>query len=74
MCGFFHVNDAEPKSELIANVQKSQKTVARAAQKRRKAAEELMGDTRDSSIQTSIVQYGILQYKKKRSEIFQGFN
>ncbi|CAB3403943.1 unnamed protein product [Caenorhabditis bovis] len=45
----------DSESELIANVQKTQKTVARATQKRRKAAEELIGNTRDSQIQTTAI-------------------
>ncbi|EFO85956.1 hypothetical protein CRE_02256 [Caenorhabditis remanei] len=59
--------DVESKSEVIANVQKSQKTTARAAQKRRKHAEEMSGFSSDSRIQTSLIQFGILQYKRRKS-------
>ncbi|CAI2341167.1 unnamed protein product [Caenorhabditis sp. 36 PRJEB53466] len=59
--------DEETKSEVIANVQKSQKITARAAQKRRKHAEDMHGFSSTSGIQQSIVSYGILQYKRRKS-------
>lgn len=59
--------DGESKSEVIANVQKTQKTTARAAQKRRKHAEELSGFSSDHRVQTNLIQFGILQYKRRKS-------
>ncbi|CAD6192574.1 unnamed protein product [Caenorhabditis auriculariae] len=56
----------ETRNELVADVQKTQKNVARATQKKRKAVEDLKGT--DSRIQTTIVQFGILHYKRRKTE------
>ncbi|KAK6044023.1 hypothetical protein COOONC_18471, partial [Cooperia oncophora] len=57
---------SEPRKEMITDLQKNTVVTARASRRRRKAAEDLVGLSDTSKKQTKIVQFGILQYKKKR--------
>lgn len=57
-----------PHKEMISDLQKSTIATARASRRRRKAAEDLVGLSDSYQKQTKIVQFGILQYKKKRDD------
>ncbi|PAV70864.1 hypothetical protein WR25_02261 [Diploscapter pachys] len=58
----------ESTSDLRDKVQKEQKTIARAAQRKRKAVETLFTSSNDGLKQTRLLQFGILQYKKRKNE------
>ncbi|VDO52205.1 unnamed protein product [Haemonchus placei] len=59
---------AEPRKEMISDLQKNTLVTARASRRRRKAAEDLVGSSDTSKKQTKLLQFGILQYKKRRSD------
>ncbi|VDL75731.1 unnamed protein product [Nippostrongylus brasiliensis] len=59
--------EGEPRKEMISDLQKNTIATARASRRRRKAAEDLVGTSSDGHKQTKIEQFGILQYKKRRS-------
>ncbi|KAK5985382.1 hypothetical protein GCK32_020102, partial [Trichostrongylus colubriformis] len=59
---------SEPRKEMISDLQKNTVVTARASKRRRKAAEDLVGSSDPGKKQTKILQFGILQYKKKRSD------
>nr|CDJ82326.1 DNA repair endonuclease XPF [Haemonchus contortus] len=59
---------AEPRKEMISDLQKNTLVTARASRRRRKAAEDLVGSSDTSKRQTKLLQFGILQYKKRRSD------
>ncbi|KHJ79420.1 hypothetical protein OESDEN_20933 [Oesophagostomum dentatum] len=60
--------EAEPRKEMVSVLQKDTIVAARAAKRRRKAAEDLVGSSDHGGKQTKIVQFGILQYKKRKSD------
>ncbi|CAI4221402.1 unnamed protein product [Auanema sp. JU1783] len=62
----------EDREHLKDDVRKNQIVTARAERKKRKVAEDMIGST-SSGKQTNIVQFGILQYKKKRTEVRASF-
>ncbi|KIH62155.1 hypothetical protein ANCDUO_07565 [Ancylostoma duodenale] len=59
---------SEPRKEMVSDLQKNTLVAARAAKRRRKAAEDLVGGSDHGGRQTKIVQFGILQYKKRKSD------
>ncbi|KIH46668.1 hypothetical protein ANCDUO_23277 [Ancylostoma duodenale] len=61
-------NISEPRKEMVSDLQKNTLVAARAAKRRRKAAEDLVGGSDHGGRQTKIVQFGILQYKKRKSD------
>ncbi|VDM54674.1 unnamed protein product [Angiostrongylus costaricensis] len=61
-------NMSDPHKEMVSDLQKNTLVTARAARRRRKAAEDLVGLSDFRQKQTKIVQFGILQYKKQRTD------
>ncbi|KAE9416301.1 hypothetical protein Angca_002441 [Angiostrongylus cantonensis] len=59
---------SDPHKEMVSNLQRNTLVTARAARRRRKAAEDLIGLPDFRQKQTKIVQFGILQYKKQRTD------
>ncbi|KAK6738751.1 hypothetical protein RB195_020702 [Necator americanus] len=59
---------SEPRKEMVSDLQKNTLVAARASKRRRKVAEDLGATSNHGGKQTKIVQFGILQYKKRKSD------